>query len=190
MEPVFSLPYSEYESIIQIHRHFKKNDGFSVCVPVSRQQKGIDFIVLNTANNKVLRFQVKASRPYIPSSSEARKDGAFKYTFWFNNFHDRYKPGMADVYLLFGLFPVYSVKKNIKSRTKFWESFVLAFKDTEMGQFLDSIRTKDGQRHDRFFYVSFNDLTEVIVTRGRKDRPNITHYLLATRVPELLKQLR
>ncbi len=190
MEPVISLPYSEYETIVQIQRHFKKNDGFSVCVPVSRQQKGIDFIVLNTANAKVLRFQVKGSRPYAPSSSEGKKDGAFKYTFWFNNFHDRYKPGMADVYVLFGLYQVYNVKKNIKSRTKFWESFVLAFTDAEMAQFLDSIRTKDAQRHDRFFYISFNDLSEVIVTRGRKDRPNIRQHLLTNRVPELLKQLR
>lgn len=190
MEPVISLPYSEYETIVQIQRHFKKNDGFSVCVPVSRQQKGIDFIVLNTANAKVLRFQVKGSRPYAPSSSEGKKDGAFKYTFWFNNFHDRYKPGMADVYVLFGLYQVYNVKKNIKSRTKFWESFVLAFTDAEMAQFLDSIQTKDAQRHDRFFYISFNDLSEVIVTRGRKDRPNIRQHLLTNRVPELLKQLR
>jgi len=190
MEPIISLPYSEYESIIQIQRHFRKNDGFSVCVPVSRQQKGIDFIILNTENSKVLRFQVKGSRPYAQSSSDQKKHGAFKYTFWFNNFHDRYEQGTADVYVLFGLFPVYDIKKNIKSRTTFWESFVLAFTDTEMGRFLDSIRTKDGQRHDKFFYVSFNDLTEVIVTRGRKDRPNISHHLLMSRVPELLKQLR
>lgn len=190
MEPIISLPYSEYETIIQIHRHFKKNDGFAVCVPVSRQQKGIDFIVLNTANGKVLRFQVKGSRPYVSSSSDQKKYAAFKYTFWFNNFYDRYKSGVADVYVLFGLYPVYDVKKNIKSHTKFWESFVLAFTDAEMGQFLDSIRTKDGRSHDRFFYVSLNDLTEVIVTRGRLDRPNISHHLLTNRVPELLRQLR
>lgn len=189
MEPVLSLPYSEYETIIQIQRHFKKNDGFSVCVPVSRQQKGIDFVVLNIENSKVLRFQVKGSRPYVPSSSEAKKDGAFKYTFWFNNFYNTYKPNMADVYVLFGLYPVYDVKKNIKSRTTFWQSFVLAFTDEEMGQFLGSIRTKAGNR-DRFFYVSFNDLSEVIVTRGRQDRPNITNHLLTNRIPEFLKRLR
>jgi hypothetical protein len=67
MEAVFSLPYSEYEAIIQIQRHFKKNDGFSVFVPTSRQEKRIDFIVLNTSNCKVLRFQVKGSRPFVPS---------------------------------------------------------------------------------------------------------------------------
>jgi hypothetical protein len=126
----------------------------------------------------------------VPLSSEAKKDGAFKYTFLFNNFHDRYNIGMADVYVLFGLYQVYNVKKNIKSPTQFWESFVLAFTDAEMGQFLDSIRTKHGQSHDRFFYLSFNDLTEVFVTRGRKDRPNISDHLLTNRAPELLKQLQ
>jgi hypothetical protein len=190
MEPVFSLPYSEYESIVQIQRHFKKNDGFSVCIPVSRQQKGIDFIVLNITNGKVLRFQVKGSRPYTQSSSDQRKYGAFKHTFWFNNFYDRYEPDAADVYLLFGLYPAYNVKKNIKSSTTVWKSFVLAFTDAEMEQFLDSIRTKDGRSRDRFFYISLNDLSEVVVTRGRSDRPNICHHLLTNRVPELLKRLR
>ena len=190
MEPVISLPYSEYETIVQIQRHFKKHDGFSVCVPVSRQQKGIDFVVVNTTNNKVLRFQVKGSRPFMHTSSKELKDGAFKYTFWFNNFHDRFKVGMADVYVLFGLYPVYDTKQNISSRTAFWQSLVLAFSDDEMNRFLDSIRTKNGQKHDHFFYISFNDISEIIVTRGRKDRPNISQHLLANRVPELLKQLR
>ena len=190
MEPIISLPYSEYETIVQIQKYFKKNDGFSVCVPVSRQQKGIDFIVLNTLNSKVLRFQVKGSRPYIPTAAEQKKRDLFKYIFWFNNFYDRYKPGMADVYILFGLYQVYDFKKNIKSRTKFWESFVLAFKDEEMEKFLDTIRTKDEEKHDRFFYISFNDLSNITVTRGRKDRPNLNKYLLMNRVPELLKQLK
>jgi len=154
------------------------------------QQKGIDFIVLNTVYSRVLRFQVKGSRPYPPSASEVHREGAFKYTFWFNNFHDRYHRGVADVYLLFGLYPIYDTTKNIKSRTKFWDSFALAFTDVEMGDFLDSIRTKDGQKHDRFFYIGFNDLTEVIVTRSRRDRPNICDHLSAKRVPELLKQVR
>ncbi len=167
MEPIISLPYSEYETIVQIQRYFKKNDGFAVCIPTSRQQKGIDFIVLNTTNKKILQFQVKGSRSYVPSSSNTQ-DATFKYTFWFNNFHDRFKRGMADVYILFGLYQVYNVKKNIKHRTDFWESLVLAFSDVEMERFLDSIRTKDGQKHDRFFYISFNDLSEIVVTRGRK----------------------
>lgn len=190
MEPVISLPYSEYESIIQIQRHFKKKDGFSVWVPVSRQQKGIDFIILNSANGKVLRCQVKGSRPYVRSSSDKSKHDAFNYTFWFSNFYDRYERGVADVYILFGLYPVYGVTKNIKSRSAFWSSFVFAFTDEEMGRLLDSIRTKGGQKRDKFFYVSFNDPSEAIITRGRNDRPNISHHLLGNRVLELLKRFR
>jgi len=97
---------------------------------------------------------------------------------------------MVDVYVLFGLYQAYTVKTNIKHRTGFWQSLVLAFTDSEMERFLDSIRTKDGQKHDRFFYISFNDPSEIVVTRGRKDRPKISQHLLANKVPELLKQLR
>ena len=189
MNPIFSLPYSEYEAIIQMQHHFKKKDGFSIFIPTSRQQKGIDFIILNTTNSKVLRFQVKGSRPYDGENER------FKHTFWFNNFSfpDRYKLGAADVYILFGLYPAYNVDKNIKSRSQFWKSLVLAFRDSEMRKFLDGIRTKKGEK-DRFFYISFNDPSaEIVVTRGNPNRQkkieDIKDHLLANKVPELKKKL-
>lgn len=83
MDGIFSLPYSEYEAIAQIQKHFKKKDGISVFIPTSRQQKGIDFILLNTLNSRVVRVQVKASRSWISSNPKKKR-----YTLLFNNFHD------------------------------------------------------------------------------------------------------
>jgi hypothetical protein len=185
MDAVFSLPYSEYEAIVQIQRHFKKSNGFSVFVPTNRQQKGIDFIILNTANLKILRFQVKGSRPY-----HGEKD-IYKHTFWFNNFFDKYASGSADVYILFGLYPLYNVSKNIKSRKQFWKSLGLAFTDSEMREFLDHIRTKKGER-DKFFYISFNDPSEgIFVTRGHPNpQEDIKDHLLANKRPELQELLQ
>lgn len=186
MEPFISLPYSEYESINQIQKYFKKAD-YSVCVPVSRQQKGLDFIILHTKSGKVLRFQVKGSRPFVNSTPDVEK-GDYKYTFLFSNFHDRFSPGAADVYLLFGMYPVYDMSKNIKHKTQFWKTIVLAFTDDEMERFLGSIYTKNGKSRDRFFYISFNDPKGIIVSRGRADKPDITSHLLAHRASSLLER--
>jgi hypothetical protein len=113
----------------------------------------------------------------------------FQYTFWFNNFIDRCEPNAADVYLLFGLYPTYDVSKNIKSKGQFWKSFVLAFTDPEMREFLDRVRTKKENKRDRFFYISFNDPSKIVVTRGMNDGLEISQHLLANKVPELVKQL-
>ena len=53
MEPIFILPYSEYEVINLIQNKVKKKDGFSCFIPVSRQQKGIDFILYSSKTNQM-----------------------------------------------------------------------------------------------------------------------------------------
>jgi hypothetical protein len=105
----------------------------------------------------------------------------------FSNFHDRFNRGAADVYLLFGMYPVYDMSKNIKHKTQFWKTIVLAFTDDEMEELLGSIYTKNGKSRDRFFYIEFNDPKKIIVSRGRADKPDITSHLLANRAPSLLK---
>ena len=87
MDGIFSLPYSEYETILQVQKYFKKSGGLSVFIPVSRQQKGIDFVIVNTKNRKTLTVQVKGSRSYTKTEIPKRsKKELFKYNFWFNNF--------------------------------------------------------------------------------------------------------
>ncbi|MBU1356933.1 MAG: hypothetical protein KJ620_10245 [Candidatus Edwardsbacteria bacterium] len=191
MEGIFALPYSEYEAILQTQKFFKKNDGFAVLVPTSRQQKGIDFIILNTLNSKVLRVQVKSSRSYVhPSPPNKSKDEHHIYNFWFNNFLNRYEPNTADVYLLFGLYPIYNNKSNIKSKKKFWKSIILALTDSEMKKLLDQVKTKKENKPDRFFGISFNDPNKIIGKRGFPDRPDLTAHILDTKIGELLNKLK
>jgi hypothetical protein len=87
MDGIFSLPYSELSVIESLSKHLKKNKGFSMFVPVSRQQKDIDFLILNTRNAKAVTFQVKSSRVY--PAKEKNKYG-FEYYMWLNNFESKY----------------------------------------------------------------------------------------------------
>lgn len=195
MEPIFSLPYSEFETIVQLQKHFKKNDGFAILVPTSRQQKGFDLVIMNTVNSKILRTQVKSSRTYVtdqPATANGRKHKhpVYKYNLWFNNFLERYAAGDVDLYLLFGLYPIYDTKANIKSRRKFWKSIILAFSDSEMKDLLQMVRTKREQKPDRFFGFSFDSLVAIFGERGFPDSYDLTSHLLINKIPYLLNQLK
>ena len=56
----------------------KKSDGFSFYIPTSRQQKGIDLLIHNSKNNKLLKAQVKSSRSYI-NDTPRMNGGQFRY---------------------------------------------------------------------------------------------------------------
>src|SRR3990170_8509519 len=103
MEGVFSLNYSEYDVINKLSFLLRKSDGYGVYIPISRQQKGVDFIILNNNNGKVIRVQVKGSRSYyIP---DYHKKYTHLFGLWFGNFLEKYKEGNADLYVLYGLYP-------------------------------------------------------------------------------------
>lgn len=191
MDGIFSLPYSEYETILQVQKHFKKVDGLSVFIPVSRQQKGIDFVIVNTKNRKTLTVQVKGSRSYTKTDIPKRsKKEVFKYNFWFNNFLHRYVRGQADVYILFGLYAVYDASRGVKSGTEIWKPVVLAFKDLEMKALLDQVKTKREQKADRFFGIGFNDSTSAFGARGFQTKVDLSGHILANKAPDLLADLK
>jgi hypothetical protein len=141
MEPVFTLPYSEYVVVNEFSQHFGKQDGFSIYVPASRQEKGVDFLLHYSNDSTCLRFQVKSSRSYINNNQRSLAKGALKYTLWFNNFINRYKPNQADFYVLFGLYPAYVIDKSINSKKSF-RSLILCLADNEMKELLEQVKTK------------------------------------------------
>ncbi len=190
MEAIFTLPYSEYESIVQTQKRMKK-DSYSVFVPVSRQQKGIDFLILNLRNNKNLRVQVKSSRSYVLKEKKNHTNKQrFDYNFLFNNFSDKYHRGLADIYYLFGLYQEYKTDKKVNSKMGIWKSFILVFTDEEMGDFLSHIKTKNENKTDTRFSLGFDELNKFVLSRGKFEGTQFgDEYLLENRYMDLEKQL-
>lgn len=169
MEPIFTLPYSEYLVIEELGKRLKKSEGYAIYVPTSRQQKGVDFVIHNTKTNKFARVQVKGSRSY---SSEGMN------YLWFGNFVDRYEKGNADFYMLFGLYQVFQNGKKGVRAGKFWKPLVLCFSEAEMFAFLQSVKTKREGKKDGFFGFGFDEAAkEVTCTRGPKGL-KVTKHLL------------
>ena len=195
MDPIFTLPYSEYAAISVFSRIFPKGQ-YAILVPTSRQQAGIDFVVMKIGTRRVLRIQVKSSRTYESEEKPGskNKNRGPKMTLWFGNFRKSYQQGIADLYLFLGVYPAYSLKKPVSRAA--WKTVLLAMKDSETGRFLRSVKTSKG-RDDRFFYVSFNpsergSVDEVTLTRGAGTRKKASwsKYLLDRRRNRILRMLR
>lgn len=189
MEPVFTLPYSEYAVVNEFSQHFGKRDGFSIYVPASRQEKDVDFLLHYSNDNTCLRFQVKSSRSYINENQRSLAKGALKYHLWFNNFINRYRPNQADIYVLFGLYPAYAIAKPIHSKKSFWRSLILCLRDEELGALLGQVKTKKEKKQDRFFGIGFDSPRAIYGTRGFSIQIEMTHHLLDQQVQAIKEVL-
>lgn len=179
MDSIFTIPFSEYSVIEHIQRELKKKEGFSVFIPTSRQQKGIDFLLHYAKNNRTLRFQVKSSKTYIHDPKRSSKK-RYNYYLWLNNFIEKYEKGNSDYYIIFGLYPVYDNRKNIKS--KFWKSIVLCYSEEEMFELLNQVKTKKEQKVDPFFGYGFDNDTKIFATRGLAEEIDSSQYLLKNQI--------
>ena len=67
MQPQFTLPYSEFKVAEILNQKFKP---YSVFIPTSSQEKGIDLILYNrkATKDRVVTIQVKSSRAYYESN--------------------------------------------------------------------------------------------------------------------------
>jgi hypothetical protein len=166
--------------IERLSKFLPKSEGYGVYVPVSRQQVGCDFIIVQ--RHRMLRVQVKSSRHFEWSRSPTLR-------FWYRNFLGSYRPGATDVFILFGLYPVFEQGHTVSDRRAHWRNLVLIFEDGEMNRILK--RTGD----DRFFQFGIDPtiarkVSKVSGTRGGVKGRNLTSYLLEKRVGWLRRQLK
>src|SRR3954452_25356618 len=98
MEPILTLPYSEWLVAEHLMRELPGSEGFSVYDPLSRQERGVDLLLSRRTGSvsRVAAIQVKYSRAYEKPGSE------FKFVTWFKSFR---VPPEADFIILVALYP-------------------------------------------------------------------------------------
>ena len=124
MEPIFTIPYSEYSVIIELENLINEKKKYSFLIPSKRNQKGYDFVIINNKNGKILRFQVKSVKLEIGE----KKQNCFSFeNLIYNN---KYTKEETDYFVYYGLFEKQDNKekrsKNQKEKIK-WEKFILIF---------------------------------------------------------------
>lgn len=193
MESIFTLPYPEYAVASLFQKNFKKGDDYSIQIPLSRQQKGIDLLLYHQKTKRAVSLQIKSSRSWYgrPPKRKSRKE-KFEYYAWFRSFN--YQKGLADFYVFFILYPKNDLgsKKLDKNRDikKWWNSKVVIFNDNEIGQLLKEIKTKEG-KPEKFFGFGFNEKSDdIVLTRGLGEHVSFKENLFENKIKEIKKNLQ
>lgn len=187
MDPVFVLQWPEFVVAQRLQDLLPRNDGYSVLVPLSRQEKGVDLAVLHRladGNSRTITIQVKASRTYLSGPAKRQDTVRYQFTTWFNRFEPSDR---ADFFVLFGLFAP-SLGQTTTVSATWYKDCSLLFSREEMKRFIAECKTVGGQP-DRMFGFSFNDTSKVILTRGDMDRSgkDYSDHVLERRIAELMK---
>jgi hypothetical protein len=190
MEPVFTLQWPEFVVAERLQDLLPRKDGYSVLIPLSRQEKGIDLVVLRrnkSGQSFALTIQVKASRTYLPTVPKRKNTIRYKYYTWFNRFD---VPDRADFVILFSMYaPDLGRTRPVSSR--WYQDCSLLFTKEEMRHFIQDCKTVKG-KPDRMFGFGFNNLSSIILTRGDMNRSqkNYAKFLLDKRIKEIKKRLK
>jgi len=189
MDPVFTLQWPEFLLAEQLQRFFPKSKNFSVLVPTSRQEKGIDLAVVHKrpeGESRVALLQVKASRTYMPEPPKRATTQYYRFHTWFNAFEPS---DHADFFLLIGMYAPNSAQTKPVAED-WYRDITLLFTYKEMKAFMESCRTVGGKPDGKFGF-GFNDESCIKQTRGDQMRGNsdFTQFLLANRLGDLQKHL-
>jgi hypothetical protein len=180
MEPIFTLPYSEYVVAQQLASLLKSSQGFSLYTPLSRQEKGVDLIATHRTGRvtRATSIQVKGSRTYS-DRPEAKRSRPYRYYTWFNTFE---LPTQADFVVLVAIYPAAAARES-RAKSSWWSPVILLFTHDEMRAFLASVRTRAGHP-DRMFGFGFDDEKRIFQTRGDSERLNaeLSRHLLRHKV--------
>jgi len=186
MDPVFTLQWPEFLMAQRLQRLLPKGDGYSLLVPLSRQEKAIDLAILRKqgGSHNIITIQVKASRTYSRPEPKNESTKRFRFYTWFNRFP---VPDDADFLLLVGLYaPDAGRTKSVSA--KWYRDCSLLFTRDEMRTFMDSCLTVGGTP-DKMFGFGFDEPPAVFLTRGDQTRSlkDYSKYTLEARV-DLLRQ--
>jgi hypothetical protein len=168
MEPVFTLQWPEFLLAERLQKLFPKSEGYSVLVPASRQERGIDLVLLKKGApglNRAITLQIKASRTYPSAEPKRSTTKRFAYRTWFNRFD---VPNEADFIVLFGIYA--PERDRTRPINAYWfRDCSLLFTNAEMRAFMADCLTVKG-KPDGMFGFGFDRPEEVFQTRGDQVR--------------------
>jgi hypothetical protein len=178
MDPVFTLQWQEFLVAQELQKLFPKSKHYSVLVPGSRQEKGIDLALVRKqpeAKSRVALIQVKASRTYSPEAPKRQTTRRFRFYTWFNRFDP--SPD-ADFFFLVGMYAPDSARTK-PVNAPWYKHCTLMFPLAEMQELMASCVTVGG-RPDGKFGFGFDTEAKIVQTRGdqRRQYRDYTDHLL------------
>ncbi|MEK9161547.1 MAG: hypothetical protein AAB822_02210 [Patescibacteria group bacterium] len=181
------MPFPEYDIANILQKNFPKKKNFSVSIPLSRQQKFYDLLLINCKNKKVLTIQVKSSRTFLYEGKKTKNENIFdkyEYNGWFLNLD--IKSNYSDYYFFYMPYPVHD--KNFRPRAR-WDRKILVFNKKEMVNILSKVKTKSGNKGHSFWFL-LNSFDNKIGFSGGSIRFNgLRKHLLENKLKEMKRKI-
>ncbi|MGD9706561.1 MAG: hypothetical protein AB7V07_02660 [Candidatus Delongbacteria bacterium] len=161
-------------------------------MPSSSQEKGIDLILYHRHSKKILTIQVKSSKTYFNDDKQKPRTRQYSYYLWLNRFEVQ---ETADYYFLIGIYPNVPLhvdkekQKEVNVNLVKWEPVILVFTNSEMKDFLDSVKQKKQNKPDKMFAFGFDNSDEIYQVRGCPEHINMDKYLFKNRIQEIKDKL-
>lgn len=133
MDPVFTLQWPEFVVAHRLQQRLPKKNGYSLLIPLSRQEKGVDLAILKKLGgaHRTVTIQIKASRTYPHPPPKRAATRRFLHYTWFRRFD---VPADADFILLLGMYaPDQGRTKRVTA--KWYRDCTLLFTRDEMRKF-------------------------------------------------------
>ena len=173
MEPVFALQWSEFKVAEELQKWFPKSKGYSVFVPLSRQEKGVDIALLKKSKSgasKAVTIQVKSARFFLGAKAKRETTKTnYYYYFGFSRFITQAE---VDFYVLCAPYP--PDRDRTKKVNRDWYQYImLVFTNEEMKDFLKSnCKTVTGAPDSRFAFGFDNERAIDFNKRKRVAHPH------------------
>lgn len=177
----FTIPYPEYDIADILQKQFPRSENYSVAIPLSRQQKYYDLLLVKGESRRTVTIQVKSSRTYLAVSPKDE----YQFYSWLNYFD--IKNNYSDFYFIYMTYPLFD--KHFKPKAK-WDRKILVFNQKEMREILDNVQTKSG-KPERFFSFAFDATGDDIAgARGfhHLKKQNFASNLLDNKLDEIRKK--
>jgi hypothetical protein len=173
MEPIVTLPYSEWLVAEKLMKALPTSQGYSVYVPLSRQEKGVDLLLTRRLNGvtRAVTLQVKYSRAY-------EKGAPHRFTTWFRVFQVSER---ADLYVLASLYPRIDGRGG-GTKSSHWLPMLLLFRRQEIADLMSSLRRRSGKQ-ETMFYFGFDEPEHVWLTRGSPEHRDVSAFIFKERLP-------
>jgi hypothetical protein len=179
IDPIFCLSWPEAVVADQLQRALPKRGGYSVWVPTSRQQPGIDLAIYRCCgpHRQMLTVQVKASRIYAKTTE-------VHYDTWFNCF-----PVAAEADYVALVWPNPPPSTTSSQRRKHTYCTLL-FERDRMEQLIQNCRTKKGTHESKFGFMAMRD-SRILWHRGNmaNDATDYAALLLENQIEKVKMRL-
>ena len=186
MNPIFTLQYGEFFTADYLKNRSK---NYSVFIPTSSNEKGVDLLLYNDNTKSLITIQVKSARPFFGEREYDEDNSKNKIV---SSCHYRfpvyYNRTQADwhVFVCYAFNERFIASKKKKDR---WDSVMFLFSKKEIDDCFCELKDSKGNR-EKYFEISIDDNENAYITRGygKKTAKPINSHLIDKKYKEIFEK--